>query len=166
MTDQTQTISPPWMEGFTPAPPKPMFPAKASSQFKPGQSGNPLGRPKGSKNRRTVLLEQLQDAGQEITQLVIDKAREGDLSAAALVLQRLVPPLKPSAQTVTFTLDKDATLLEQASSVLAAVAEGILDPDSGKMLIGCLSTMSDLKVSELTERLAAIEEKLVLRGLR
>ena len=29
------------------------------SQFKPGQSGNPKGRPKGSKNTKTILAEEL-----------------------------------------------------------------------------------------------------------
>ena len=39
------------------------------TQFKPGQSGNPLGRPKGTKNLKTDLMEEL---GQKIV------VREGD----------------------------------------------------------------------------------------
>ena len=44
-----------------------------SAQFKPGQSGNPSGRPKGARNFRTELLEELaepitvNDGGRDLT---------------------------------------------------------------------------------------------------
>ena len=34
-----------------------------ATRFKPGQSGNPKGRPKGSKNLRTLFAEELRRAG-------------------------------------------------------------------------------------------------------
>lgn len=160
MNDQTQTISPPWMEGYNSKPP-----AAGDGRFVKGRSGNPVGRPKGSKNPRTILPEQLNDAGQEITQLVIDKAREGDLSAAAIIMARLVPPLKAQAATVAFQFDRSATLLEQGGAILAAVAAGSLDAETGRALIGCLSTLAGLKIDELDERMAALEDRLKGRML-
>ncbi len=49
----TETVQPDWLQGFTPQPNKP------PKGWQPGQSGNPLGRPKGSKNRKTQLAEEL-----------------------------------------------------------------------------------------------------------
>ncbi len=165
------TITPPWMQGQTDVQERhvdasdTLPAAQREHLFKPGQSGNPRGRPKGSKNPRTLLLEQLNDAGTEITQLVIDKAKEGDLSAAAIIMARLVPPLKAQAAPVAFTFDRTATLLEQGGAILAAVANGAMDPESGRALIGCLSTLAGLKIDELDERMAALEDKLKGRVL-
>lgn len=73
------------------------------NQFKPGQSGNPKGRPKGSKNFNTVLMEELEatvlvkenGASQEISKLVamikqtVNKAIQGDDRSTQLVVRLL-----------------------------------------------------------------------------
>jgi hypothetical protein len=52
--------------------------SKQDSQFKPGQSGNPSGRPKGARNKATVAAEALLDGESEaITRQCIDLAKEG-----------------------------------------------------------------------------------------
>ncbi|MEF8718237.1 MAG: DUF5681 domain-containing protein [Candidatus Accumulibacter necessarius] len=63
--------------------------------WKPGQSGNPKGRPRGSRNRVTlVALAAMEEGADAIARKVVDMAKEGDMSAARLVLERLVPPAK------------------------------------------------------------------------
>lgn len=71
-------------------------------QFKPGQSGNPKGRPKGAKNEATILREilehkiSLQEGGrlrkisvrQAILLKMADGALKGDTKKAAFVLDR------------------------------------------------------------------------------
>jgi len=48
----------------------------------PGQSGNPNGRPKGSRHKTTLAIEKLLDGeGEEITRKAIEKAKEGDMAA-------------------------------------------------------------------------------------
>jgi hypothetical protein len=63
--------------------------------WKPGQSGNPKGRPRGSRNRVTlVALAAMEEGADAIARKVVDMAKEGDMSAARLVIERLVPPAK------------------------------------------------------------------------
>jgi hypothetical protein len=50
--------------------------------FRKGQSGNPSGKPKGTRNRTTVLAEKLmQDDAADIVQVVLAAAKGGDMTA-------------------------------------------------------------------------------------
>ncbi len=47
--------------------------------FKPGQSGNPHGRPRGARNRATVAAEELLDGEADaLTRKAIELAKQGD----------------------------------------------------------------------------------------
>jgi hypothetical protein len=61
--------------------------------FEPGQSGNPKGRPKGSRTQATMIAEALLDGEAEaITRRLVDKALEGDTAALRLCFDRLLAP--------------------------------------------------------------------------
>ena len=63
--------------------------------WKPGTSGNPAGRPRGSLNKTTrAVLELLEGEAGTITRTCIEAAKGGDMTAIRLVLDRLVPPAK------------------------------------------------------------------------
>lgn len=149
-----ETESPNWMQGFVP---KPNTPPKG---WQKGQSGNPLGRPKGSKNRRTQLAEELQKDGSDLARVIKEAALAGDTSAMNLWAQRLEPPLRARAAAVEFELDPDKPLHEQAQQVLSAVSDGRVDPETGRMLIDCIQSVAGIRaVDELEARLIALEEK-------
>lgn len=74
-----------------------------ASQFKPGQSGNPKGRPKGSKNESTILKQMLNEklsmrqpngrvkkipALEGIHRNQLEQALKGEVKSAAFVLNR------------------------------------------------------------------------------
>ncbi|MDO4768982.1 MAG: DUF5681 domain-containing protein [Brachymonas sp.] len=146
--------SPEWMKGFVPQPNKP------PRGWQPGQSGNPAGRPKGSKNRKTLLAEELQKDGSDLARAIKEAALAGDTSAMNLWAQRLEPPLRARAAAVGFELDPEKPLHEQAQQVLAAVSEGRVDPETGRMLIDCIQSVAGIRaVDELEAHLAALEEK-------
>ena len=121
------------------------FNAKRKPGFQPGQSGNPAGRAKGSKNKKTLLREELERDGSELAQLIKNKAREGDTSCMAMWLARLDPPLRAAAQRAEFDLDPDAPVSDQARQVIVAVSRGQLDLDSARVLLDMLSAFVGLK---------------------
>lgn len=126
----------------------------------PGQSGNPRGRPAGSRNRKNVIADELAKEGSAVARVVMDAALGGDMQACNMVLQRLSPPLRARAEKVTFELSPDAPLATQAQQVLASVAEGQLDAETGKLLIDCIQSVAGIRaVDELEARLIALEEK-------
>lgn len=150
----TETVQPEWLQGFTPQPNKP------PKGWQPGQSGNPKGRPVGSRNKKNVIAEEFEKDGSAVARVVMDAALEGDMQAANMVLQRLSPPLRARAEKVTFELTPDAPLHQQANQVLASVAEGAIDPETGKILIDCIQAVAGIRaVDELEARLIALEEK-------
>lgn len=137
-------------------------PAADSGQrgWQPGQSGNPKGRPPGSRNRKNVVAEEFAKDGSKVARVVMDAALEGDMQAASLVLQRLAPPLRARAEKVTFDLDPTASLTAQAQQVISAVASGDIDPDTGQLLVGCITALAGVKqIDELEQRLSALERR-------
>ena len=98
--------------------------------FKPGSSGNPNGRPKGTRNVAIIAMEAMLDGESEaLTRKAIKLAKAGDMTAIRLCLERILPPRKD--RPVLFLLPpirsaKDA--LSALSALLTAVSAGELTP--------------------------------------
>jgi hypothetical protein len=133
---------------------------KASTRFKPGQSGNPAGRPKGSRNATTVALENLLD-GQAValTSKAVELALSGDMAALRLCIDRILPPRKD--RPVTFDLPEIKSAQDAAatlSAVIGAVAAGELTPaDAGEISKLMDSYVKAFEASEIVERLERLE---------
>jgi hypothetical protein len=126
------------------------------SRFKPGQSGNPAGRRPGSglaAETRALIAA----AAPEIIAKLVERSKEGDTSAARLLLERFAPAIKPSEDPVTIDLGP-GTLTEQGHAVMRAVSNGDLAPSQGAALLGALGTLGKLtEADELERRIAALE---------
>src|SRR5450631_2365512 len=112
-----------------------------SPKFKPGESGNPAGRP--ANKAATILLRKaISEAMPEIIDALIDQAKKGDIAAATVLLNRCVPALKAEAQAIN--LPVKPTLVEQGNAIVKATMGGILAPDIGAALITALSNQAKI----------------------
>src|SRR5205823_562155 len=71
------------------------FSRTTKGRFKKGVSGNSAGRPIGSRNKTTVACEQMLDGeGEELIRIAVKSAKQGNIHALRLCLERIVPPRK------------------------------------------------------------------------
>ena len=133
---------------------KPKPPATA---WKPGESGNPEGRAKGSINAATKLRRMIDAEG--IVKKLQEAALAGDVQAARTLLERALPVYRASAEPVQLPGLNDALeLADKAHAVLAAVADGSIPPDLGAQLVTAIGTVARVaEVDELGRRIAALE---------
>jgi hypothetical protein len=103
---------------------------KTGNRWKPGQSGNPAGRPKGSRNKATLMAEQLLGgSGEEIVSKAIDMAKAGNPVALRLCIERLVPARHRNV--VEFELPR----IEKAQDIAAAAA-AVIEAANGNLSLG------------------------------
>src|SRR5689334_18199900 len=96
---------PGWLQGYVPVPTT----HGPDGRFVKGHSGNPRGRPAGT-SKLQRLMQRMIDESDGILSTMLDKAKEGDVGAAGLILSRVSPPLKAASRTVQFQLDPDRSL--------------------------------------------------------
>jgi hypothetical protein len=128
--------------------------------WKPGQSGNPKGRPRGSRNRVTlVALAAMEEGADAIARKVVDMAKEGDISAARLVIERLVPVAKERPIFLALPDTGSAEGVAQAqAAILQAVAAGDLLPGEAATLAGIVEARRKaVETLELEQRITALE---------
>ncbi|MEY3759507.1 MAG: hypothetical protein RIR39_998 [Pseudomonadota bacterium] len=126
-----------------------------SIKFKPGQSGNPKGRPK-NKTPATLLRKSIVDDMPDIILKLIEQAKNGDTAAAKILLDRCVPTLKP--QAIAVNLPVNGTLAEQGGEIIKATLSGQIPSDIGAQLISALTSQSKIiEIDDLTKRIEILE---------
>ena len=92
-------------------------------RFQPGQSGNPAGRPRGSRNKSTVIMEKLlDDSAGKLTTAAIAQAIAGDPAALRACIERVAPRLRH--RPVDFAMPRLVTLAD-APVAIDAIAQGL-----------------------------------------
>lgn len=127
-----------------------------STAWKVGQSGNPRGRKPGS-GEVAKLRAAISARVPELLETLMNKALDGDVGAARLLLERAVAPLKSVDPAQVLEL-KGETLTERGHSVLGAVQAGELSPGQGAALIGAIGSLARVtEIDELAARVASLE---------
>lgn len=87
-------------------------------------------------------------------------AKRGDMQAARLILERVLPPVKAIEQAVELQLPEGGTLTAKASAVLSAAAAGELAPGQAAQLITALGTLAKIhEIDELADRITKLENQ-------
>ena len=125
-------------------------------RFKPGQSGNPAGRPK---QASTAMREALKGHGLEVVDVVVEKALQGDMVAAKMIVDRICPALKPMAAPVSIELAPDAGLAGTAKAFIDAAASGQLPSDQAAQLVQAVGSLARVvEIAELMQRVERLEK--------
>ena len=133
---------------------------KQGARWKPGQSGNPAGRPRGARHKATLLAEKLLDGQSEaLVQKAMEMALSGDTTALRLCLERLCPPRKMRLVNIDLPETKTAEGIADAqSSVVQAVSGGELTPEEGAILSGILDARRKfIETQDHEARIQALE---------
>ena len=124
--------------------------------------GNP-GRPKGSRNRSTLIAESIFSEGvSDVAAVVVQLARSGDLSAAKIILDRIYPASKDKAISINVADTSTPEGLSLAvKQIVGATVNGDLLPSEAKSLNCLLETQRKaLELIDLDIRIKELEGKV------
>jgi hypothetical protein len=134
-----------------------------AGQFKKGQSGNPSGRPEGSRHATTLAVEKLLEGeAEEIGRKAIELAKSGDTVALRLCLERVAPVRKGRPISVALpSMNTPADVTAAISAIVSQMAEGEITPEEAAVAASVIETKRKaLETEELDRRVAAIEQQL------
>ena len=131
---------------------------KRPGRWRAGESGNPAGRAPGS-GRLQQLRSAIAEDVPEILASLVDAAKGGDIQAARLILERVLPPVKAIEQAVTLQLPDGGTLTAKALALLDAAASGALTPGQAAQLIAALGGIGKIaEFYDLNTRITQLEQ--------
>lgn len=131
------------------------------SKFKPGQSGNPNGRPKGTRNKRTLALEALLEGEAELlTRKCIDMAKAGDTTALRLCMERIYPVRKGSPIEIDIPMINNAEDIPIAiSAIIQSVSTANISPEEGEVIMKLFDAeRRAFETDELAKKIKSLEE--------
>jgi hypothetical protein len=127
---------------------------------RPFQRGNP-GRPPGSKNKITQMVEQLAEGqAEQLIQKVLELAQAGDVACLRMILDRLWPLRKGQPVNVVMPpINTPQDVVSAIASIWTGIRDGRLTPDEASALsIVVDRSVQAIELHDITRRIAALEE--------
>ena len=117
------------------------------------------GRKKGS-GQAAHYQAMLEPYAEELIQRVVGMAKDGDMAALKLCLDRLCAPLRPTDRHIVIEGMADVKeLSDKGDLVLANVAKGEITPSEAQHLMTAISNQARIiEVDELERRVAELEQ--------
>ena len=131
------------------------------SRGRPFQPGN-SGKPKGARHRVTRMAELLMEgAAEAVVHAVLAAARDGDMVAARLVLERIAPVRRGRPVSLPLPVVNSAgDVLAALGVTIQAMGDGDITPDEAATVAGVLEVKRRaIETAELEIRIAALEER-------
>ncbi len=129
-------------------------------QFQKGQSGNPAGRPRGSRNMASIRMqEMLEQKADALVNKVVELAIAGNIGALRLCLDRLVPTRTNEPLVCEMPrLQKASDAVAAIAGLASAAAAGDVTADEAAKLAKVISLyVNTLEAHEYEDRLAKLE---------
>ena len=126
-------------------------------KFRPGESGNRAGRPRGVPDRRVQARALFDKHREALVAVAIERALEGDATALRLCLERVCPPMRAVDAAVALGSLPDS-LAGKGEHVLGLLAAGDLAPEAASVILGAIAQQARIvEISALEQRIAALE---------
>ena len=135
----------------------------AGGRFAVGNEGSP-GRPPG----RGVVAEMRETLATDLHKIIDTlkaQALAGDPQAIRIILDRVLPSLRPVELPAMLALPVGATLAEQARAVVQAAADGEIAPSQAAQIVTALGGVAKIiETTELVKRIEALETRNIWKG--
>jgi uncharacterized protein DUF5681 len=131
--------------------------------FLPGHSGNPAGRPRGSRNKKTLALEALLDEESEaLMRRVIGLAKMGDDVAMRLLFARMLPPRRDRPVPLELPrIESEADARRASGDVIEALSAGEITPREAEQVLRVIAGAAVvMQASELGSRIRSLQEQV------
>ena len=103
----------------------------------------------------------MQDDAEQVVRAVVEKAKQGDMTAARLIIERIAPVRK--GRPITLDLPEAKTSADLAgamASLVRAMATGEVTPDEAATIAGVFEIRrKTIESVDFEERLAALERR-------
>ena len=128
-------------------------------RFAPGVSGNPRGRPRGSRSAKTVALEQLlDDGGADVVAQLVKRAKLGRPWAVRLVIERILPRHEKRIELEIPRMTRASEVAEGVATVIECAAAGEITIDEAREFLKLVELQRRaIETTDLAARLDLLE---------
>lgn len=138
--------------------------AANTGKWCPGKSGNPTGKPQGSKNNVTVAAENiLEGEGEALTRKLIDLALEGNVACLRHAIDRIHPvkrsaPIRLEGMPEVFDIESAAMA---SGYLLQQVRDGVVSPIDAEVVSRLIDKfISATKWTDIEKELHELQARL------